>query len=38
VTNASCKHDIEELWESDELTQADKQAILARNSERFYRL
>jgi len=38
VTNQSCKHDIEELLESDELTQADKEAILARNAERFYRL
>jgi uncharacterized protein len=38
VTNASCKHDIGELMESDELTQADKEAILYRNAERFYRL
>jgi predicted TIM-barrel fold metal-dependent hydrolase len=38
VTNESCKHDIGELWESDELTQADKEAILYRNAERFYRL
>ena len=38
VTNASCKHDIEELLESDELTQDDKEAILARNAERFYQL
>ncbi|MEA2641573.1 MAG: uncharacterized protein QOF51_2967 [Chloroflexota bacterium] len=38
VTNQSCKHDIEELLESDDLTQDDKEAILARNAERFYRL
>jgi hypothetical protein len=38
VTNQSCKHDIEELLESDELEQADKEAILYRNAERFYRL
>jgi predicted TIM-barrel fold metal-dependent hydrolase len=38
VTPESCKHDIGELWESDDLTQADKEAILYRNAERFYRL
>ncbi|HEY3117031.1 MAG TPA: amidohydrolase family protein [Chloroflexota bacterium] len=38
VTNQSCKHDIEELLESDDLTQADKEAILGRNAECFYRL
>ncbi len=38
VTNASCKHDIEELLESDELTFPDKEGILARNAERFYRV
>ena len=38
VTNQSCKHDIEELLESEELTQGDKEAILHRNAERFYRL
>jgi uncharacterized protein len=38
VTNQSCKHDIEELLESDELTQSDKEGILARNAERFYRV
>ena len=37
-TNQSCKHDIEELRESDDLTLDDKEAILARNAERFYRL
>ena len=37
VTNASCKHDIGELWESDALSQGDKEAILYRNAERFYR-
>jgi len=38
VTNQSCKHDIAELLESDELTQSDKEGILHRNAERFYRL
>lgn len=38
VTNQSCKHDIAELLESDELTQGDKEGILYRNAERFYRL
>jgi predicted TIM-barrel fold metal-dependent hydrolase len=38
VTTQSCLHDIEELVESDELTQGDKEGILYRNAERFYRL
>ena len=38
VTLASCKHDIEELMESDELTADDKAAMLWRNAERFYQL
>jgi predicted TIM-barrel fold metal-dependent hydrolase len=38
VTNQSCKHDIEELLESEELTEGDKESILHRNAERFYRL
>ena len=38
VTNASCKHDIEELLQSDDLAQEDKEAILFRNSQRFYQL
>lgn len=38
VTLASCKHDIEELMESDELTMDDKESMLSRNAERFYRL
>lgn len=37
VTNASCKHDIGELMESDEITADDKAAMLYRNAERFYR-
>jgi uncharacterized protein len=37
VTNQSCKHDIEELVESDELSQQDKEAILHTNAERFYK-
>ncbi len=38
VTNASCKHDIEELMESEELKLEDKEAILYRNAERFYKV
>ncbi len=38
VTLASCKHDIGELLESDEITEEDKTALLYRNSERFYQL
>lgn len=38
VTNESCKHDIGELMESDELTDDDKTAILYRNAARFYKL
>jgi predicted TIM-barrel fold metal-dependent hydrolase len=38
VTNESCKHDIAELLESGEITQDDKEAILYRNAERFYKL
>jgi predicted TIM-barrel fold metal-dependent hydrolase len=36
VTLESCKHDIEELMESNEITEEDKTAMLARNAERFY--
>ncbi|HWO41676.1 MAG TPA: amidohydrolase family protein [Candidatus Eisenbacteria bacterium] len=38
VTNESCKHDIGELLESAELSDDDKQAVLYRNAERFYKL
>lgn len=38
VSNESCKHEIEELLENKELSQADKEAILHGNAERFYRL
>jgi len=38
VTNESCKHDIGELLESGDLTQDDKEAVLYRNAERFYKL
>jgi len=38
VNNDTCKEEIEELLENDGLTQADKEAILWRNAERFYRL
>jgi len=38
VTLESCKHDIAELMESDEITDDDKSAMLYRNAERFYQL
>ena len=38
VNSELCKREIEELWQSDELTQADKEAILFGNAERFYGL
>ncbi|MFQ5682527.1 MAG: amidohydrolase family protein [Candidatus Binatia bacterium] len=38
VTNESCKDDIEKLLASGEITHEDKEAILYRNAERFYRL
>jgi len=38
VTLESCKHDIEELMESDEITADDKAAMLWRNAETFYQL
>jgi predicted TIM-barrel fold metal-dependent hydrolase len=38
VSNETCKEEIEELLENVELTQEDKEAILYRNAERFYRL
>lgn len=37
VTHQSCKHDLGELMESDEITAGDKAAILHGNAERFYR-
>lgn len=36
VTTESCKHDLRELLESEEITSDDKAAILYRNAERFY--
>lgn len=38
VTNESCKRDVGELMESDEITDDDKAALLYRNAERFYKL
>ena len=38
VTNESCKHDLGELMESDEITAEDKAAMLYKNAESFYRL
>ena len=35
VTNESCKHDLGELMESDEITEDDKAAMLYRNAETF---
>ena len=34
----SCKHDLGELMESNEITNDDKAALLYRNAERFYKL
>jgi predicted TIM-barrel fold metal-dependent hydrolase len=38
VTLESCKHDIGELLESDQISDEDKAALLYRNAERFYQL
>ena len=38
VSNQSCRHEIDELIESAELSEDDKEAILCRNAERFYKL
>jgi predicted TIM-barrel fold metal-dependent hydrolase len=38
VDAGTCKAELEELWENPELTREDKEAILLRNSARFYRL
>jgi predicted TIM-barrel fold metal-dependent hydrolase len=38
VTHESCKHDIGELLESDEISDDDKAAMLWRNAETFYKL
>ncbi|MGH7811296.1 MAG: hypothetical protein ACREP5_13555, partial [Candidatus Binatia bacterium] len=38
VDAETCKHELEELRENRALTQNDKDAILFRNSERFYQL
>jgi len=38
VSNETCKEEIEELLENEGLTDDDKEAILWRNAERFYRL
>lgn len=38
VSNQSCRHEIDELLESEELSEDDKEAILSRNAQRFYKL
>ena len=38
VDAATCKHELQELQENKELTADDKDAILFRNAQRFYRL
>ena len=38
VNNEFCKQEIRELLENDELTTADKEAVLHRNAARFYKL
>ncbi len=34
---AKCRHEIDELLERDDLTQADKEAVLGGNAMKFYR-
>ncbi|MCZ6546633.1 MAG: amidohydrolase family protein [Deltaproteobacteria bacterium] len=34
----SCRHEIDELLERDDLTDADKEAVLSRNADRLYRI
>ena len=38
MSPATCKHEISELLESEELSDGAKEAILHRNAERFYGL
>jgi uncharacterized protein len=38
VNTEMCKHEIEEIMENEELSNADRDAILRGNAERFYRL
>jgi hypothetical protein len=38
TTAESCLHEIDELLERDDMTQEDKEAVLAGNAERFYGL
>jgi len=38
VDAATCKHELQELEENEELSDDDKDAILFRNAQRFYRL
>ena len=38
VDAASCKEELEELMENEKLTKVDKEAILSKNAEKFYRL
>ncbi|MEK7215370.1 MAG: amidohydrolase family protein, partial [Chloroflexota bacterium] len=38
VTNETCKEEIQELLEEEGLSPADKEGILFRNAERFYKL
>jgi predicted TIM-barrel fold metal-dependent hydrolase len=38
VNNEICKHEIHEMLECEDLTDADKENILHRNAERFYNL
>jgi predicted TIM-barrel fold metal-dependent hydrolase len=38
VNNEFCKHEINEMLENEDLTAADKAALLHRNARRFYNL
>ena len=38
VNSETCRHELEELIENEELSEADKEAILHRNAVKFYNL
>lgn len=38
VNNEFCKHEIQEILDSDQLSSAEKEAIFHKNAERFYRI
>ena len=38
VNNETCKKEIEEITENEDISEASKEAILYKNAQRFYRL